>query len=61
MTEKQKEYYRKYYMANQEKITAKKRAAYKPHRNTHGYFSRQSIERAYEQRREEQRSRFKES
>lgn len=61
MTEKQKEYYRKYYDKNRYKLLEQKRKAYKPHRNTHGYFSRQSMEAAYEQRINDNRARFAKS
>ena len=61
MTEEQRAYFRAYYAKNREKITERKRQAYRPHRNTHGYFSKQSIDAAYEQRINDNRARFKES
>ena len=61
MTEKQREYYRKYYDKNRDKLLEQKRKAYKPHRNTHGYFSRKSMEAAYEQRINDNRARIAKS
>ena len=61
MTEEQRAYFRAYYAKNREKITERKRKAYRHHRNTHGYFSKQSIDAAYEQRINDNRARFAKS